>query len=180
MTLLDLHLFAWLNAGPHTPHACIAFAAFISNGLPPLLMGLLAVVAAWRPAWRQTLWATLLSLLLVWLAVRVFRAWLPMPRPGSLDLGIQWLAQGERAGFPSLHAAGAFAVAISVLRSRGGRLGAFFMAAALAIALSRVYLGLHFPTDVIVGSLLGSLMALAVARGLTAQRARGLRRAAVS
>jgi len=28
MTLLDLHLFAWLNAGPRTPHGCIALAAF--------------------------------------------------------------------------------------------------------------------------------------------------------
>jgi len=179
MTLFDLQFFAWLNAGPQTPHWHIALAAFVSGWLPALLVLLLACVAARRPAWRQALWAALLSLVLVWLAVRVFRVWLPMPRPGSLDLGIQWLAQGDRPGFPSLHAAGAFAVAVSVLRRCGARWGAFYVGCATLIALSRVYLGMHFPTDIVVGALFGALAAWLVERGFVLLgRAHGLRRAA--
>jgi len=178
MTLLDMQLFAWLNAGIHTPHWHIAIAAFLSNWMPALLMLLLAGIAACRPAWRQTLWAALISLLLAWLMVRVFRAWLPMPRPAMLDLGVQWLTQGERPGFPSLHAAGAFAVAVSVLMTRGVYWGAVYVGGATAIALSRVYLGMHFPTDIIVGMLLGSVVALAVARTFARQqRAQRLRHA---
>ena len=179
MTPLDLQLFAWLNAGPHTPEWLIAVAAFVSMWLPALLMLVLACMAARRPAWRQALWAALLSLLLAWLAVRVFRAWLPMPRPAALGLGIQWLVQGERPGFPSLHAAGAFAVAVSVLRWCGVRWGAGFLGGAAVIALSRVYLGLHFPADILVGALLGTAPALAGEGGVKLRRAQSGRRIAM-
>lgn len=180
MTNFDLELFAWLNAMPDTPPWRIALAAFISNWLPALLVLLLAAMAAVRPAWRRTLWAALVSLLMAWLAVRVFREWLPMPRPAALGLGTQWLPQGERPGFPSMHASGAFAVAVIVLRFHFNRLGAAFVAAAALVSLSRVYLGLHLPADIIVGAMLGTLLALIVERAFILRHARGLRRAPAS
>jgi undecaprenyl-diphosphatase len=56
--------------------------------------------------------------------------------------------------FPSDHAAAAFAIAFAVLAfSRRG--GAAFLAAATLIGLSRIALGLHYPTDVLAGTLVG-------------------------
>ncbi|MDM0046009.1 phosphatase PAP2 family protein [Variovorax dokdonensis] len=178
MTLLDIQLFVWLNAVPGTPAWRIALAAAISNWLPALLVLLLAAMAAGRPAWRRTLWAALVSLLIAWVSVRVFREYLPMPRPAALDIGTQWLPQGERPGFPSLHATGAFAVAVMVLRLHFDRWGAAYVVAAALVALSRVFLGLHFPTDIVVGAMLGALIALVVERALVARQWRVLRRAA--
>ncbi len=62
--------------------------------------------------------------------------------------------------FPSGHAATAFAGAVSLtyLWRRGAPL--FFLLAA-AIAFSRVYVGVHYPGDVLAGAALGTVVALA-------------------
>jgi undecaprenyl-diphosphatase len=62
--------------------------------------------------------------------------------------------------FPSGHAATAFAGAVSLtyLWRRGAPL--FFLLAA-AIAFSRVYVGVHYPGDVLAGAALGTAVGLA-------------------
>ena len=62
--------------------------------------------------------------------------------------------------FPSGHAATAFAGAVSLtyLWRRGAPL--FFLLAA-AIAFSRVYVGVHYPGDVLAGAALGTVVGLA-------------------
>ncbi len=64
--------------------------------------------------------------------------------------------------FPSGHSASAFAlygfVAFSISRYRG--LGALLAFLAIQVAFSRIYLLMHFLEDVMVGSLLGLLIAL--------------------
>jgi undecaprenyl-diphosphatase len=63
-------------------------------------------------------------------------------------------ARSADPSFPSDHAAAAFAIAFAVYAvSRPA--GAAFLAAATAIALSRVALGLHYPSDVLAGVLIG-------------------------
>ncbi|MFP3986991.1 phosphatase PAP2 family protein [Streptomyces sp. E11-3] len=71
--------------------------------------------------------------------------------------------------FPSGHAASAAAFATGVaLESRGW--GAAVAPVALAVGLSRVYTGVHFPSDVLAGAALGAGAAFAV-RGLVPTRA---------
>ncbi|MFI1840050.1 phosphatase PAP2 family protein [Streptomyces olivaceoviridis] len=68
-------------------------------------------------------------------------------------------AQGDWS-FPSNHAAIAAAAAVALLFvSR--RLGAVACVAAIAMAASRVWVGVHYPHDVLVGLVLGGLVALA-------------------
>jgi membrane-associated phospholipid phosphatase len=62
-------------------------------------------------------------------------------------------------GFPSDHATAAFAIAVALLlRSR--RWGALALAAATVLAVTRVAMGIHYPTDVLAGAALGALSAL--------------------
>ena len=64
--------------------------------------------------------------------------------------------------FPSDHATAAFAIAFSVAFVGGRRTGALFLAAASVLALSRVFVGLHYPGDVAGGALIGLVSALLV------------------
>jgi undecaprenyl-diphosphatase len=62
-------------------------------------------------------------------------------------------------GFPSDHATAAFAIAVAILlRKRGG--GAAALVAATVLALGRVALGIHFPSDVLGGAVLGAAVAV--------------------
>ncbi len=64
--------------------------------------------------------------------------------------------------FPSDHAVAAFAIAFSVAFAAGRRPGALFLAGALVIGISRVFVGLHYPGDILGGAFVGFVSALAV------------------
>jgi undecaprenyl-diphosphatase len=70
--------------------------------------------------------------------------------PAGLDSG---------SSFPSGHATRAFA-AMAFLAIRRGRRYAPFLLVALGVAISRVVIGVHFPTDVVAGALLGATIAI--------------------
>ncbi|OIP01473.1 MAG: hypothetical protein AUJ98_04285 [Bacteroidetes bacterium CG2_30_33_31] len=69
---------------------------------------------------------------------------------------------GGEYGFVSSHASNMFAVAISVwlfIKKLYPKSLIWLLLWASLISYSRIYLGVHFPADVIVGGLLGSAMA---------------------
>ncbi len=73
------------------------------------------------------------------------------------------------SSFPSGHASTSFACAY-VLSRLAPRLAPAFYALAVLISLSRVYIGVHYPLDVLAGALLGTLVAIALLRLLGALR----------
>lgn len=71
------------------------------------------------------------------------------------------LYSSDPNSFPSGHTSAAFAFAVALclnLKSRWGR--ALALAAAVLMGLSRVYVGVHFPTDVLAGAALGTIYAV--------------------
>ncbi len=82
-------------------------------------------------------------------------------RPDSAIHGFEALAANpDRFSFPSGHTAAAFAVAIAFAGEPFG-LGPLALLLGVGIALSRVYLGAHYPLDVGAGAALGTVSGLA-------------------
>jgi len=163
MQALNHELFLYLNAGPSPGPALLAFAIFCAEYLVHVVTLGLAGVALFAPRRvrlqvAQALLAVLLGTLLAWV---VHRYW-PQPRPFSLSLGSQWLAHGDRAGLPSNHATGLFSLAFSLLWQRVWRAGAALVLVAVLVSWSRVYVGVHFPLD-IVAALPVAVLAAAMA-----------------
>ncbi len=69
----------------------------------------------------------------------------------------------DRYSFPSSHSITSFAAATGIAL-RGGRWGVPALVLAALISFSRVYLYVHFPTDVIAGALIGVLCTLGVGK----------------
>lgn len=68
---------------------------------------------------------------------------------------------GGKFGYFSAHAANSFAVAFFftfLLRSKYRYIGVFLMVWAFIVAYSRVYIGVHFPLDVLTGGLIGLIL----------------------
>ena len=101
------------------------------------------------------------------LSVTVFMAvkhLIGRPRPFETWAGVTCLmAPPDKFSFPSGPTMTAFAVWANLFMLLPW-ISPLFLAMAVLIALSRVFLGLHYPTDVLVGALLGSGIGYAVAR----------------
>jgi undecaprenyl-diphosphatase len=71
--------------------------------------------------------------------------------------------KGSRFGFASSHAANTFGAAtfMFLLFGKTRRWIAFLFAWAALVTYSRIYLGVHYPGDIVVGALVGMLSALA-------------------
>ena len=81
-------------------------------------------------------------------------------RPYEVVDGLQRMigAQSDYS-FPSGHSGAAFAVCMVIFFECPKKYGIPALVLAVLIALSRLYVGVHYPSDVIAGALLGTLFA---------------------
>jgi undecaprenyl-diphosphatase len=84
-------------------------------------------------------------------------------RPFITHTVYQLIKHPANASFPSDHATGAFVIATAIwlFRKKDGKI---WLLLALCIALSRIWTGVHYPSDVIAGAFIGSVSAFIVHR----------------
>ena len=180
----DAWLFRYVNDFARaTPLLHAPARAFATYGLVVFAVLLLfswwwAVRADNQRAVASSLWAPLGMLLALALNQPIGRL-VGEPRPYVvLDHVLLLTHRTSDFSLPSDHAVMAGAVAAGVLLVHR-RLGLIALVAALLMALTRVYVGAHFPGDVVAGLVLGSALTVAghfVARPLIERLVRRLDR----
>ena len=105
----------------------------------------------------------LLLLLLLFLLVNnmILKPLVDRTRPYEVVQGLTLLIEKQKdASFPSGHTASSFAAAVVMFHMLPKRYGIPALLLAFLIGLSRLYVGVHYPTDVLCGLLSGTVLAL--------------------
>lgn len=104
---------------------------------------------------HQVLLATTTSLLALTVNVIIGLLW-QHPRPFMVPIGHTFLSHVADSSFPSDHMTLACAISFSLILGQKMRVGVGLLIIGLAIAWGRIYMGVHFPADM-VGSMLVAL-----------------------
>lgn len=163
---LDTLLFRWVNATSANPFfdrlmPWATRGGVVQTTLILAGLGLLGWAHAGRRpegirhAWRTVIVAVVAVLVADFLASSLLKPWLHRPRPPFTLPDVRLLVQvGPSFSFPSSHAVNTAAVATALSRAYGWwALPALAFAA--VVAYSRVYVGVHYPVDVLAGAALG-------------------------
>ena len=161
---LDEQALRWIAETLRTPLMDKAFSlyTFLGNGgWAFILFGVvLLFFRKTRKAGASSLCAMLMGLLVTNLTLKPL---VSRPRPWVVMENFTTLVtSSDLNSFPSGHtcAAFAFGVALCAVLPQTWAKAAALIAAAL-MGFSRLYVGVHFPSDVIVGALVGTLCGLA-------------------
>lgn len=166
LNTIDTQVFLALN-GLHAPYFDVFMKLFTGKWIwvPMYAAVLFAVVRNYR--WRQTLAVLVCVALAITIADQVcatlIRPEVCRLRPSNPENPLSEMVhivggyRGGSYGFPSCHAANSFALAsFLTLLFANRKLSLFIFAWAVLNSYSRIYLGVHYPGDLLVGAIIGT------------------------
>jgi undecaprenyl-diphosphatase len=142
-----------------------ALAVFFARYLVFVFAFIVAILGFWRKRRHlrkivyEATWAALIALV----TATVSGQFVGRIRPYLVDASVQALIPPPLTmySFPSGHTATAFAAAVVLVYGSPG-IGLLALLAATLIGFGRMATGVHYPTDVIAGALLGSIVGVIV------------------
>ncbi|MGQ9372850.1 phosphatase PAP2 family protein [Acinetobacter tandoii] len=147
---LNLTLFSFINASPDASNLKINFAIFIANDL------LYCMIALFAWFWlrgdyqikKQILKAFIFTSIALFISQCISHIYYH-PRPFVMDVGRTLIYHSPNGSFPSDHMLIFSSIAFSYFFSTYRKLGIFLIMLAWLVAWSRIYLGVHFPLDML-------------------------------
>ncbi len=166
MAALDIKLLYFFNHFAGTSvifdGIIIFFASYLQYVLGILF---LAVLYFWRISRSEKIkifWITIISAAVARLGVtELIRHFYHRLRPFVVYGDIHKLISDNAYSFPSGHAAFFFAVAMAIY-FYNRRWGAWFFIAVILISIGRVATGVHYPSDILGGAIIGIISAYGV------------------
>jgi len=156
----DINLFLWVTQRK-SQRVLVRGARYISKTGDGHLYLILALALAWS---AQPAESILLACLLMGFAIErpiyfILKNLCRRDRPQAALNIPSFVIPSDRFSFPSGHTSAAFLVA-TLLSFFHPALTPVLVAWAVSVGMARVVLGVHFPTDTLIGALMGTLLAL--------------------
>jgi len=160
---VDTYIFGLINKGCSNPllDLIMPFITALGSGEFLFVVSVIIILFGRKNKSRAGI-LLLAGLTATYYASSFFKGWVARPRPFVSLPDVRALVAESGFSFPSSHATQAFmsAMVLSVFfRNR-----ALFFALAIAVGFSRIYLGVHYASDVIAGALLGAAIGYALTK----------------
>ncbi len=154
---LDTRVLKWMNSrigsSPWLDTAMVVAAQTLSFVEVALLLAMLPTCGTNRRAVPRVI----LSLVVATLLVKLLQALVKRPRPFRAEPGLRHLVHRHPGpSFPSRHVASAFAMGVAALPAQR-TIGALMLLGGAILGVSRVYVAVHYPSDVLGGAVVGAL-----------------------
>lgn len=172
---MNTYLFLYINQFAGRYDGVDTAMLFVTHYLPYAMLALVCLYMLW---WHQRAYPGALNrhyrfvqavelvatLFVTGGVVQSIKLLVAEPRP-FMKLAEVVLLVPDQGGysFPSMHTALTMALAVSVLVHHR-RLGLLLILFALLVGVSRMYVGVHYPIDVLVGAVIGAGIAIVLHR----------------
>jgi undecaprenyl-diphosphatase len=168
----DLNVFRAVNVGWHRAWLDPVFIAITSTGLGQFQVAASLLLLIHRATRRYVL-PILVVFVVSGLLNDLVKKLVARDRPSNLSFAVT-LEPYRFSSFPSGHSATSFAIAFLILaltwRTKNVWVGWATLAWAVLVGVSRMYMGVHWPTDVIAAAGLGLACACLVAIAMPVEK----------
>lgn len=150
-------IYGWTHISPALNEVGIIFARYA-----PEIWALIFIIMWLWPPWRQdnrrraVVYATVAGIFALAVSMTLSHVLPYRPRPFVLEPHVvhKLIPHPPDTSFPSDHAAGSFAFAVGMFYASRSA-GWWSVLLALVVSVARVFVGVHWPTDVLAGDLIG-------------------------
>ena len=158
---MDLRIFEYINSFAGQWFLLDQLGIFLAQSAGYALLGILAFLFLFRSYQRRMVIVSAISAVVArGILVTAIRFFYHRARPISVD-AVHQLVTNDKWAFPSGHASFFFALSTGVYLYNK-KLGIFFYAVSLLMGVARIFVGVHWPSDILGGAFLGTIVGIVV------------------
>ncbi len=161
---IDSTILLWIQENLRCSFLSAILVPYTLSGNIALVWIIFSALLLIFPKTRKAGILTAIALLSSWVLTEFcIKLIVNRPRPYSMISDLQILVKPPYgSSFPSGHTSIAFACAFTIFFYTNKRLGAIALVLAVIMGFSRLYVGVHYPTDVLAGTIIGLIVAVII------------------